>query len=122
MPEKLPAIVASGFVLMFVADLIGNFLHFKSKWINAVVTAAIWGGLFYALDLFYKYRLPPALLPDDWLLSWTLVGVAIAFICAYLGNFFLFDRRYANAFVTGIIWSVAFAIIYMGAYNMGYIG
>jgi len=121
MPEKLPAILASGFVLIFIADLVGNFLNFTSKWVNAVVTTVIWGALFYALDKFYEYRLPPPLLPSDLLLSLTLVGMGLAFICALIGNLFLFDRRYANAFVTGIIWAISFAIIYMAAWNMGYI-
>jgi hypothetical protein len=112
MLEKLPAIVASGFVLMFVADLIGNFITFTSKWANAVVTCVIWGILFFALDMFYYYYLPPPLLPEGWLLPLTLIGVALAFIAALLGNYFLFDRRYANAFVTGIVWSVLFAIVY----------
>jgi hypothetical protein len=112
MLDKLPAIVASGFVLIFVADIIGNHIHFTSRVFNALVTSIIWGILFVALDLFYRQYLPPPLVPDGDLPKLTVVGVALAFASDLIGNTFLFNRRFANAFVTSIVWAVLFAIVY----------
>lgn len=111
MLEKLPAVVASGFVLVFIADLIGNYIHFKSKIGNALVTSIIWGILFVALDLLYSAYNPPPLLTNEHLMAATAAGVLLAFVSDLIGNFWLFDRRFANAFLTSVIWAVLFAIV-----------
>jgi hypothetical protein len=111
MLEKLPAVVASGFVLMFVAALIGNYLTFKSRVYNALVTGIIWGVLFVGLNYLYGEMNPPPLVTPEDLGIYAGGGVLLAFITDWIGNTFLFDRRFANAFLTSVIWAIAFAVI-----------
>lgn len=113
MEEHVLAIVGSGFVLILVADLIGNFLTFSSRIFNALVTSIVWGGLFILLNfLYYKLNPPP-------LLTWELdhfwrvfvYGVILAFFADFVGNSIAFKSPYRNAFVTACVWVVAFYII-----------
>ena len=54
MPELLER-VALGVGLVFIADMIGNAVAFGSRFFNALVTAVVWAGLFFAI---YSYALP----------------------------------------------------------------
>lgn len=111
MLDKLPAIVASGFVLIFVSDIIGNHISFKNRIFNAIITSIVWGILFVALDLLYAEYNPPALVTAGNLATFTVIGVLLAFVSDFIGNMFVFDRRFANAFVTSIIWAVTFTVV-----------
>jgi hypothetical protein len=112
MLDKLPAIVASGFVLIFIADVIGNHVHFKTRVGNALVTSLIWGVLFVLLDSYYRWNTHEPLVTLEHLVIFAALGVVLAFLSDLLGNMYEFNRPFVNAFVTSIIWAVAFAIIF----------
>jgi hypothetical protein len=111
MLQKIPAVVASGFVLVFVAALIGNFATLRGPIYNALVTSIIWGILFVALDVIYALYIEPPLVPTGKLWGYTAAGVLLAFVADLIGNKFEFTHQYANAFITSLIWAVAFTII-----------
>lgn len=111
MEEHLPAVVASGFVLVFLADVIGNHINFSSRVYNAAVTSIIWGILFVILDFGYANFDPPPLVSYENLWVWTVVGVLLAFVSDLIGNTIAFERRFVNSFVTAIVWAVAFFIV-----------
>jgi H+/Cl- antiporter ClcA len=116
MEEHILAIVGSGFVLILVADLIGNFLTFSNRFFNALVTSVVWGVLFFALNLAYDKLNPPPLLTWEWDHFWwvAILGVILAFISDFVGNSIAFKSPYRNALVTACVWVVAFYVILIG--------
>jgi len=108
--DKLPAVIASGFVLIFVADLIGNHISFHNRFYNALVTCIVWGVLFYLLNVAYSWWSDAAIVEDTNLIIYTLGGVLLAFAADLIGNSIAFKSPYRNAFVTSVIWAIAFGI------------
>jgi ABC-type Fe3+-siderophore transport system permease subunit len=111
MEEHLAAVTASGFVLILVADLIGNYLHFEKPAVNAMFTCLIWGFLFTALNFSYwEFTDLPLVNWHDfpW---WLVMGVVLAFVSDLLGNLIAFKSVYRNSFVTAVVWAVLFFIV-----------
>jgi ABC-type Fe3+-siderophore transport system permease subunit len=108
MEEHLLAIVGSGFVLILVADLIGNNITFSNRIYNALTTAIIWGILFFFLNWVYGQYNPPPLLSWEHLWQYGSIAVVLAFIADLIGNTIAFRSRYRNAITTAIVWAVFF--------------
>jgi ABC-type enterochelin transport system permease subunit len=130
MKDILLAVVASGFVLILVADLIGNYIHFTSRVFNALVTSIIWVALFAVLNWVY-YHYPrtaedgsvyylPLLQWTDFPL-WALVGWVLAFVSDLIGNTIAFKSPYRNSLVTGCIWAVGFLVVTWFFTEIGYL-
>jgi hypothetical protein len=111
MEEHLLAIVGSGFVLILVADLIGNYVHFTSRVYNALATSIIWGGLFVALNWLYDELTELPILTWDHFWGLAALGVVLAFLADLVGNTIAFKSPYRNALVTACVWAVAFYVI-----------
>jgi ABC-type enterochelin transport system permease subunit len=124
MRDILFAVVASGFVLILVADLIGNYIHFTSRVYNALVTSIIWVALFALLNWVYIHYPRPVQLPlvpwEDFPL-WAAVGWALAFVSDLIGNTIAFKSPYRNSLVTGCIWAVGFLIVSWFFMEIGYL-
>jgi hypothetical protein len=108
--DKLPAVIASGFVLIFVADLIGNHISFHNRFYNALVTCIVWGILFFLLNVAYTQVSGSGIVTWENLKIYTLGGVLLAFAADLIGNAIAFKSPYRNAFVTSVIWAIAFGI------------
>jgi len=110
MQEHLAGIVAAGFALILVADLIGNYITFTHRIYNALVTSIIWGILFTLLNFLYDKLTDIPLLTWEldhfWL--WGALGVVLAFLADLVGNTLAFKSRYRNAIITAFVWAVAF--------------
>jgi ABC-type Fe3+-siderophore transport system permease subunit len=114
MEDHLLAIVGSGFVLILVADLIGNNITFSNRVYNALVTSVIWGFLFFLLNFLYERFSPPPLLLWDHFWKWAAIGVLLAFVSDLIGNTLAFQSRYRNAITTAAVWAVVFYAIAVG--------
>jgi ABC-type Fe3+-siderophore transport system permease subunit len=108
--DKLPAVIASGFVLILVADLIGNHINFDNRLYNAAITCVVWGVLFFVLNYAYAWWSESGIVESDNLKIYTLGGALLAFAADYIGNSISFKRPFVNAFVTAFIWAVAFGL------------
>ena len=105
-------LIPMGAGLILVSDLIGNLIAFKNRVTNAVVTSIVWCGLFVALvfiidQLFQNIRIWER--PQQ-VVTWTLAGVAFAFIADLIGNYIAFDNRIKNSVITAIVWAVLFFV------------
>jgi len=111
MDQILGAVIASGFVLILVADLIGNYLHFEKPAINALFTCVIWGVLFTLLNFCYDQMTDLPLLTWDTFPWWLIVGVVLAYFSDLIGNLIAFKSPYRNALVTAVVWAVVFFVV-----------
>ncbi len=50
--QGLMILTAKGILIVFVADMIGNAIAFGNRFINALVTAIVWAGIFVALKVY----------------------------------------------------------------------
>ena len=111
MQEHLAAVTASGFVLILVADLIGNHLSFEKPTVNALFTCIIWGVLFSALNFCYWQFTDLPLVNWHDFPVWLVMGVVLAFVADLIGNMIAFKSVYRNSFVTAIVWAVLFFVV-----------
>jgi len=105
---QVPLICA---VAVFVVDLVGNMISFGSRFVNALVTTL----LFAILATVALLGLDSAPWSTERLMQLAqpvAVGSAIVFLVSLIGNALSFQNRVMNAFVTGIVFLVAFAPLY----------
>lgn len=110
---NLPIIAGGGVALVFFADLIGNAIAFNNRGLNAMVTAIIAGGLFFAV-LYFVNKEQIFLLDSDAqkatmrAIGLTALGVQSVFVADTIGNSLVFSNRIGNAVVTAILWAAVF--------------
>ncbi len=118
-----PVIVAA--IIVFVVDLVGNSLAYGGRFVNALVTAAIFAVVFAVLAYFGLGKLqfstevaelPSRFLPGELLwLEPVLIATVIVFIVGLVGNIVSFKNRLMNALVTAIIFLIVFGVVtYLG--------
>lgn len=115
-----PVVVMSAVV--FVVGLIGNILSFSSRFMNALVTAIIFGLLSAVLFFFmFKGNVPKTIaVPAD--LAWlepVIVAAAIVFVVDLIGNMLSFSNRFVNAVVTAVLFGGIFGGLSYVAYKDG---
>ena len=122
MPKDLtwlePVIVMSAVV--FVVGLIGNILSFSSRFMNALVTAIIFGllsgVLFYFMFKGEGMRTIAVSADMAWLEP-VLVASAIVFVVDLIGNMLSFSNRFVNAIVTAVVFGAIFGGLSYVAYK-----
>lgn len=105
-----PVLLGAG--LVFVVGFIGNLLTFSNRFVNALVTAIIFGALFAGSIAAAQIQVPPSpvsFLPAEhaWL-ELVLIGAAVVFVVDLIGNTLSFSSRLVNALVTAIVYAVIF--------------
>ena len=87
----------------------------KSRLYNALITSIVWAVIFVALNKIYQALnlVPPRLVPEGFLLKWTVAGIVFAFAADLTGNYIAFNNRIVNSIVTGIVWAVLFFVFLM---------
>jgi xanthine/uracil permease len=117
-----PTVIAAGVV--FVVALLGNILSFSNRFVNALVTAILFGAIFGGLAYVTKVGPPPGaqsqFLPPEYLwLELVLVASAVVFVVDLIGNILSFSNRFLSAIVTAIVFAVIFGGLTHVAYKEG---
>lgn len=109
--------VLTSAAVLFVIAYIGNLMTFSNRFVNALVTALVFGAvnaaLFFAIDA--------ATLPDDlrnlsqetWV-QMVVMAALLVFVIDLVANFLSFSNRFTSALVTAIV----FAILYGGLFYL----
>jgi hypothetical protein len=104
-------LVGSG--ILFVIAYLGNALTFSNRFVNALVTALVFGAfytaLIYTVD---KTVLPPELKEatrDTWV-QLVLMAAGLVFVLDLIANFISFNSRFVSALVTAVLFSVLFGV------------
>lgn len=105
---NIAPVIGFGIALVFIADLIGNTIAFGNRRFNAIVSAVIWGIVFYVIVFFGQKELDMKPIEYQQLLALTVLGLQSVFVADVIGNSLVFDNRVVNAIVTSIIWAVVF--------------
>jgi hypothetical protein len=115
-----PVLVMSAIV--FFVGLIGNILSFESRFMNALVTAVVFG-ILSAILFFFMFRgsVPKTIAaPAD--LAWlepVVIASAIVFIVDLIGNMLSFSNRFTNAIMTSVVFALLFGALSFVAYKDG---
>lgn len=117
-----PTAIAAGVV--FVVALIGNVLSFSNRFVNALVTAVLFGAIFGGLAFVTKAGPPPGatpqFLPPELLwLELVLIGSAVVFVVDLIGNVLSFSNRFLSALVTAVVFAAIFGGLTHYAYKQG---
>jgi hypothetical protein len=104
-------LVGSG--ILFIIAYLGNALSFTNRFVNALVTALIFG-VFYAALIYTvdKAVLPPEVreaTKDTWL-QMILLAAGLVFILDLVANFISFSSRFVSALVTAVLFAVLFGV------------
>lgn len=107
--------IATSAAVLFVIAYIGNVLTFSNRFVNALVTAVIFGlvnaALFYAIDM--------ATLPDNlqelsqqtWF-QMVLLSAGLVFVIDLVANMLSFSSRFASALMTAIVFAVLYGALF----------
>ena len=106
-------LVLAGFVVVLVSDLIGNFIAFDSRVVNALVTATVFTAIFGGIVWVLSGR--PEVIESDLTyydgLALIGLGAVAVFISDFIGNHIAFGHKVVNALVTATV----FALLFGGA-------
>lgn len=105
-PQSFPVLLGVLFIGVFVSDLIGNNIEFKSKIQNALTTAGIATALLF-LALFLLDAISSELLLKIAFFALVFIGV---FVADLIGNTITFQNAVANALVTS---AIAVGLVYV---------
>lgn len=113
--------VLAGSAVLFAIGYVGNLLSFSNRFVNALVTALVFGVAYAAMVYFIdKSTLPPdiaKLSQQQWV---QMIGMAAAlvFVIDLVANMLTFSSRFMNALMTAVV----FAVLFGGALYMTKIG
>ena len=103
-------LVLIGFVVVLISDLIGNFISFENRVINALVTATVFTGIFGMIvwRLSTLEEVQRANLNETHALSAVGIGFVAVFISDFIGNNIAFGSKFVNAMVTATVFALMF--------------
>lgn len=116
-------LIGIGFGVVLLSDLIGNFIAFGNRLLNALVTGVVFsviftGILFYLIDVWKND--PNSGIPADADLTKQAIlvilsGFGAVFVSDLIGNSIAFRSRFVNALVTATVFALAFgSVMYFG--------
>lgn len=110
-------LVLIGFGVVFISDLIGNFISFDNRLVNSLVTGTVFTVIF-GLIVWRLTGLPEvqqASLGANRALMVVLFGFAVVVVSDLIGNNIAFGNKFVNALVTATVFALIFgAIIFFG--------
>jgi hypothetical protein len=105
--------VLIGASILFIIAYIGNRITFSNRFVNALVTAAIFAVLFGALAFIVDTSIPPELMEarqHAWL-DLIVMSAGLVFVIDLVANMLSFSNRLTSAFVTAVMFAVLFAFL-----------
>ncbi|MEL6290130.1 MAG: hypothetical protein AAFQ42_02240 [Pseudomonadota bacterium] len=105
--------VGAASLILFVIAYIGNLLTFSNRFVNALVTAIIFGainaGALYAIDAITIPETLQDAMNDRWLQT-VLFAAGLVFVIDLFANILSFSNRFVSALVTTILFIVLYAV------------
>ncbi|MEL7542301.1 MAG: hypothetical protein AAGJ70_00850 [Pseudomonadota bacterium] len=109
--------VGAAAAVLFVIAWIGNLISFSNRFVNALVTAVLFGivnaGALYAIN---AITIPESLqeaMNNRWLQT-VLLGAGLVFVVDLVANILSFSNRFVSALVTVIVFVALYALaLYM---------
>lgn len=104
--------VLVGAGVLFVIAYVGNLLTFSNRFVNALVTAILFGAIYFALIYFIDRSTLPAemqsISQDTWIRMIVMASVLV-FVIDLIANMMSFSSRFMSALVTAVLFALLFA-------------
>lgn len=101
--------IVAGAGVLFVIGYVGNLLSFSNRFVNALVTAIVFGvvyaGLYYVID---RAMLPADIrnMSQETWLRMIAYSAALVFVLDLVANMISFSNRLGNALVTAVLFAI----------------
>lgn len=102
----LVIVVLTAAAVVFVIGLFGNLIAFGSKFLNALVTAILFGVIFGLGPLSANLGGPSYF---NFGFEAVFAGAVVVFVADLIGNLITFNNRFTNALATAIVFAIMFA-------------
>ncbi len=116
-PEDIAMLtkVLTSAAVLFVIAYIGNVLTFSNRFVNALVTAVIFGiinaALFYAVDMATLPENLQDLSQQTWF-QMVLLATGLVFVIDLVANMLAFSNRFTSALVTALVFAVLYGALF----------
>jgi len=103
--------VLAGSGVLFIIAYLGNRLSFSNRFVNALVTAVIFGVFYAALVYTVDTTVLPPELKEAGRKTWIqmiLMAAGLVFILDLVANIISFSNRFVSALVTAVLFAVLF--------------